>query len=111
MVKRARNNWVPSIVKFLGHGCVIHTGTKELLLASKRGEIWIYDDSRCSALIRSPKIASRVGNLVKSTSLNDLKKGEEAVVKFDNSLLPQMIKLLGIKNNRLSMVEYASAQY
>lgn len=104
--------WKPSKEKLYGHPAIelrYDDGTKELTLASKRGEIWAYNTSLAGVICRSPKIAAQLVGELQVTPFCALKSDSELLLRVANHEVPLVIKLLGIPKTRPAQARAANS--
>lgn len=92
-----RKDWIASTSHLYGIPACRNKHTQELAIASKRGELWVYNDELAGCLVRSGKVVRKVRELLFEGTLERLYKGDEYQFRIPNALVPEVVKLLGIK--------------
>lgn len=101
-------HWKPSEKNLYGHRAIEHRITKEVCLASKRGEIWAYSDAVASVLCKTPQSLRKVLQIARLRLFGRLKRDCEGVVRLPNTLIPQVIKILNIPKTRPAQARAAN---
>ena len=101
--------WLPAKTKYLGkYASIVHSATGEMAVYCKYGEVWAYDNSCSSALVTSAKVAKSINYLLNGLITLKTNLGAEYVFRFHNDYLPTILKLLGYRNNKVSMARKAN---
>lgn len=109
--------WKPSSSKLYGHPCIefvypdtrFARGYTEYALASKRGEIYAFNDELATILCLNPKVAKLVAGELQVRDFQGISEGDEVTFKAPISLVPKMIEILKIPKTRPAQARMANA--
>jgi len=100
------NYWKPTNNRLFGRIlCCKHSITHELAAMSRHGEIYEYNPSTIGIIVRSVGAHKRIKRLLGVYGGFPISKGEEAVFKAGVEYLDEVVNILKIKKNRLSMAK------
>ena len=100
------NYWKPTTYRLFGRVlCCKHSITQELAAMSSHGEIYEYNKKTIGIIVRSVGAYKRIKRLLGVYGGFPISKGEEAVFKAGVEHLDEVVKILKIKKNRLSMAK------
>lgn len=104
-----KNEWIPSKLKYKGkYAAITHKLTGEMAVNCKYGEVWEYSRFTSCVRVTSSKAAKKIQEYLYSTKPLSTNQGAEYVFKFSDVVLPAILKLLGYRNNKVSMAKRAN---
>lgn len=105
----SRNEWVITNERLYGRPCIRHRITRELTLFGKYGEIYPYSNELAAVIVRAPKIAFKIAQLLQVEVNTPYHQGEEILFRVPNTLVNTIVPLLRIPRTRPSQARKANS--